>query len=91
MFYAFSIWLTAAILDLEVKMTSYPNLNPSNGFTITILVKNDSLLVRISHWIPKILKFTFFKMAAGGHFGFSAVTRVCQCSEFSTQVILVEQ
>ena len=61
----------AAILDLEVNVTSNMYLSPRDGFIKTKLVKNNTLLAKIPHLIPEILNFTFFKMAtmaAGGHF-----------------------
>ena len=56
----------AAILDLEVIVTSKLQNNHSSVFTMLKSVENDTSFVFVSHTVPEMLHFVFFqiKMAA---------------------------
>ena len=56
----------AAILDLEVNVTSNMYLSPRDGFIKTKLVKNNTLLAKIPHLIPEILNFYRFQNGNNG-------------------------
>ena len=58
----FSRWRTAAILDLEVKMTLKLYNNHFSGLVIPKLVENDTSFILVAHSVQEILHFMFFKM-----------------------------
>ena len=50
----------AAILDLEVAMTSEVTNDNSNGFVTLKSVENNTSFATVSHMVPEILHLVFF-------------------------------